>query len=1006
MFNKLVKTGFAVLASVFFHASSAAAQTAAQPMITAPISDSALTRLAGNTRPEANSANDRGKVADSLSMPHMLLQLSRPAAQEQALTQLIDQLHDPASPNYHQWLNAAQFGAQFGPASSDIKKITGWLTSKGFTVNTVYPSGMVIDFSGTAGQVTAAFHTEIHNLLVKGVKHIANMSDPLIPTALAPAVVGPASLNDFKPNTGPVRKNASQYTPGDGTYLVTPPDLATIYNFNPIFTGGNTGQNQTIYLIEDSDLYTNADWTTFRATFGLSGYTGASLNTINPAPPSGPTNCADPGSDNGAAIEATLDAEYASAAAPSAAIVMVTCADTLTTFGGLLALQNLINGTSSPAIISMSYGVCEAFSGSALNAAFYSIYQQGVTQGASIYVSSGDQLAAVCDRGDAVATFGIGVNGWGSTPYNVAVGGTDFADTFANDNSDYWSSTNTSTYGSALSYIPEIPWNQSCASGPIASVLGFPTTYGASGLCSSALANDYGLLEIVGGSGGPSACATGTPTIFGVVSGTCAGWSKPSWQAGVVGIVNDGVRDLPDVSLFASVGPWNHAYAFCYSDVSNGGSPCVGTPNNWTEAGGTSFASPIFAGIQALVNEKTGSKQGNPNYRLYQLAASQYAASNAGACNSNNGATSDAACIFHDVTLGDIDAPCTGTYNCYLPSGGYGVLSTSDSAFLPAYGTTKGWDFATGLGSVNVANLVSNWTTTSQHWSVAGIGDFNHDGYADILWRGSDGSVAIWLMKGGSVLSGFTVGVVASNWSIAGVGDFNNDGTSDILWRGADGSVAIWLMSTTTPGAILSAGTIGSASTTTWSIAGVGKFYGGSSASDILWRGADGSVAIWQMNGLTIQSAYTVGTAPTTWSVAGVGDFNGDKTSDILWRNLDGTVAVWLMSSGGYSSGVTVGQPDNSWSVAGVQDYNSDGKADILWRNADGTVALWFMNGGAIASASTVGLVQNAWAIVGVGSFDGVSGDVLWRNANETMEIWFMNNSGGIASSAGLGTVP
>ncbi len=997
MFNKLVKTGFAVLASVFFHASSAAAQTAAQPMITAPISDSALTRLAGNTRPEANSANDRGKVADSLSMPHMLLQLSRPAAQEQALTQLIDQLHDPASPNYHQWLNAAQFGAQFGPASSDIKKITGWLTSQGFTVNTVYPSGMVIDFSGTAGQVTAAFHTEIHNLLVNGVKHIANMSDPLIPTALAPAVVGPVSLNDFKPR--PAYVSRPEYTVGGGYYLIVPADLATIYNFNPIFTGGNTGQNQSIYLVEDSDLYTNADWTTFRATLGLSGYTGASLTTIHPAPPSGPTNCTDPGS-NSDGTEATLDAEWASAAAPSAAIVMATCTDIL------IATQNLINATSPPAIISISYGGCEAEFGASGNAFVSSIMSQGVTEGISIFVAAGDWNASTCEAGVSVeaATYGIGVNGIASTPYTVAVGGTDFADNFAGTSADYWNSANSSAYGSALSYVPEIPWNNSCASALIASYAGFSATYGSSGFCSSTQGVNY--LDVTGGGGGPSGCATGAPTVAGVVSGTCAGWSKPSWQAGVAGNPNDGVRDLPDVALFAANGIWGHYYVICYSDVAYGGAPCTGAPVDWSGVGGTSVATPIFAGIQALVNEKTGSKQGNPNVRLYQLGASQYAASNAGACNSNNGATSDAACIFHDVTLGDMDAPCTGTYNCYLPSGGYGVLSTSDSAFLPAYGTTKGWDFATGLGSVNVANLVSNWTTTSQHWSVAGIGDFNHDGYADILWRGSDGSVAIWLMKGGSVLSGFTVGVVASNWSIAGVGDFNNDGTSDILWRGADGSVAIWLMSTTTPGAILSAGTIGSASTTTWSIAGVGKFYGGSSASDILWRGADGSVAIWQMNGLTIESAHTVGTAPTTWSIAGVGDFNGDKTSDILWRNLDGTVAVWLMSSGGYSSGATVGQASNSWSVAGVQDYNSDGKADILWRNANGTVALWFMNGGAIASASTVGLVQNAWAIVGVGSFDGVSGDVLWRNANETMEIWLMNNSGGIASSVGLGTVP
>jgi hypothetical protein len=82
-----------------------------------------------------------------------------------------------------------------------------------------------------------------------------------------------------------------------------------------------------------------------------------------------------------------------------------------------------------------------------------------------------------------------------------------------------------------------------------------------------------------GGSGGPSRCATGTPSIAGVVSGTCAGYPKPSWQSGVVGIPSDGVRDLPDVSLFSSFGPWNHSYVICYSDPTpgSGGVPCDGT---------------------------------------------------------------------------------------------------------------------------------------------------------------------------------------------------------------------------------------------------------------------------------------------------------------------------------------------------------------------------------------------------------------------------------------------
>ena len=323
----MVAVVFVALGLEIAFETSARAQTPpARPMITQAIVEANLARLFGNVRPEAVAANDRGRVPDNFSMEHMLLQLKRPPAQEQALSQLIDQLHDPASPNFHRWLSPNQFGAQFGPAGSDIQQVTGWLHRHGFTVNLVYPSGMTIDFSGNAGQIFAAFHTEIHSLQARGATHFANMSDPQIPAALASAVAGIVSLNDFMPR--PVmRKPKADYTVGGGSYLVTPADLATIYNFNQLFNNNISGQNQTIYLIEDTDLYSTNDWTTFRSAFGLSGYTGASLSTVHPAPPSGSNNCNAPGvnADDG---EAILDAEYASAAAPSAAIVMASCRST------------------------------------------------------------------------------------------------------------------------------------------------------------------------------------------------------------------------------------------------------------------------------------------------------------------------------------------------------------------------------------------------------------------------------------------------------------------------------------------------------------------------------------------------------------------------------------------------------------------------------------------------------------------------------------------------------
>ncbi len=218
-----------------------------------------------------------------------------------------------------------------------------------------------------------------------------------------------------------------------------------------------------------------------------------------------------------------------------------------------------------------------------------------------------------------------------------------------------------------------------------------------------------------GGSGGPSGCAYGAASTPGVVSGTCSGYAKPSWQSGFVGIVHDGVRDLPDVSLFSSFGPWKHGYIICWSDPSetkNGSAPCTGTPINWSvDWGGTSFAAPIYAGIQALIDQHEQSRQGNPNYRLYALAAVEYGAKGNKNCTPGKGGVGASSCVFHDVSLGDNDAPCKyyGA-NCYDPdSQYYGVLSNSTSSYEPAFTTGIGWDFATGIGSINVANLVKGW---------------------------------------------------------------------------------------------------------------------------------------------------------------------------------------------------------------------------------------------------------------------------------------------------------
>ncbi len=744
-------------------------------LLTERIDETDLVTLVGNTRPEANARNDRGAVSASYPLHHMQLVLRRPPETEQALDQFLEELNDPKSPNFHQWLNAREFGERFGLAADDIHTLKDWLESRGFSVDVIYDSGVLIDFTGTAGQVKSAFHTEIHNLQVAGQKHIANMSDPKIPAALAPAVIGVASLHNFFPH--PLVKPAPEYNSGTSHYLA-PPDMETIYNLNPLFAAGITGKGRIVAVVEDTDLagsaYPNLNagngpWNVFRKIFGLArAFPYGTMAQIEPQPTgSGPisytgsNNCADAGI-NGDDTEAILDVEWVSASAPNATVWMITCADTEIDFGAFLGVQNLINSAGPyPDTISVSYGESEAEDGAAYNAYTSQLYQQAATEGVSVFASSGDEGGDSSDADLSLANEGLSVSGLTSTPYNVSVGGTDFEDTYnarcpttacaggGPPVSTYWSSSNSANLGSALSYVPEIPWNDSCGEQIYAYYVGFANgaTYGANGWCNSSYVSaltrsaggsgytsaptctltgggftvaatctatiasgavvspltltsgGYGYTSAptctlsggggtgatctatkasngshspVAGSGGFSSCASGAPdpNYPGIVSGTCAGFVKPSWQAGILGNPSDGVRDVPDVSLFASQGQWGHALVYCTSSC----------PTRLGAAGGTSFSSPIMSGIQALVNQYTGERWGNPNPYYYAIANAQFNNSLA-ACNSSRSGGPASTCVFNDITQGDLDMACpNGTQNCYNTSGAYGALSTGPTA--------------------------------------------------------------------------------------------------------------------------------------------------------------------------------------------------------------------------------------------------------------------------------------------------------------------------------------
>ena len=688
-------------------------------IITQPIDETRLVTLAGNTRFEARPRNDRGRVPDEYPLDHMLLQLKRPADLERRFDRYIDSLTDKSSPNFRHWLSAAQQGERYGLAQEDLDAITKWLESHGFTVGYVYPNRMVIDFSGTAGQIREAFHTEIHFLQAHGERHIGNMSDPQIPAALASAVQGVVSLHDFMPRA--THKPGPAYTfagnCGPPCFYLVPADFQTIYNISPVYAGNIYGQGQTVVVLEDSNSYGD-DWKTYQETFGLTGY-GGTLTTVHP---NSGGNCSNPRT-NADDEEADIDVEMVTAVAPGAKVEVASCGSTTTTWGVLVAIQNLISAGSPPAVMSMSYQDCEVLNGAASNAAFNSAFQSAAAAGVSVFVDTGDHGASLCseefdDGENEYAMTGIGVTGLGETVYNVAVGGTDFEDFYNASKggppfSTYWGN-NGPTYGSAKSYIPEIPWDYDCATYVLYNFYSDPA-YGTGSLCNT---ESIAYQATWAGSGGPSGCATGAGnTKYGYVEdSTCAGYAKPSWQAGIFGNPADGVRDIPDVSLFAACNTWGHCTLFCWSDVANGGGSCSGTPDTWSEASGTSFASPLMAGIQALVNQKWNTRVGNPNPTYYAIANSEFGSSGNSACYSIN-ETAGTSCVFNDITQGDNDIACKPfgskfRADCYHPSGMLGTLGTQAISSLKLTSGGSGYTSTPTCSIVAPSNLSPYYSPT------------------------------------------------------------------------------------------------------------------------------------------------------------------------------------------------------------------------------------------------------------------------------------------------------
>ncbi len=681
------------------------AQALVQNRILSPIRSDQMRVLQGTVHPMVARAQDQGQLSGSTMIPGMSLVFRLSAAQQADLKNLLQQQQTKGSPMYHQWLRPGQFAARYGVSQQDLAQVAAWLRSQGFQVAAIPASADRIDFSGTAAQVEATFHTQLHRYMLRGVPGWANATDVSVPQAIAGMTLGIEHLNTFRPRPHFVkravqvsRSNAAaalnpHYTltvctvtttpcpSGDSATVnfLAPSDIYTIYDINGLYNSSITGKGQIMAVMGQTDITQyQSDIANFRT---LSGLNASNMPTQKLVPNTGTAAVS-----AGDLEEADIDVEWSGAVARDATILYVTVGNNQN-YGVFNSLQYAIqtplttNSQFVP-VISISYGNCEqAFAGSTDIQFLESLLQQANAQGQTVVAASGDAGSADCDgsgqnsSGTYVgATQGLAVDYPASSAYVTAAGGTSFSGDVA-DQSKYWNQNNNADNGSAISYIPETTWNDT------------PT-----------LADLKSIGSLSASGGGASACTQATGTY---PNQTCTGgFPKPSWQV-AAGVPNDGKRDVPDIAL--ATDPNHDGYVLCTEETNSAGTALTGTPScayplsgnevayfdaseNGYLYGGTSIAAPQIAAMITLWNQKAGNTTGVGNANPILYLSSQ----------STPGA-------FHDVTTGSNAVVCQqGTPDCVAVSGNYEMSCCNAGA---------GYDQTTGLGSVDVAALAAVWPT-------------------------------------------------------------------------------------------------------------------------------------------------------------------------------------------------------------------------------------------------------------------------------------------------------
>jgi hypothetical protein len=639
---------------------SARCQAQTTDLVIAPVAPASRLLLLGQHAPWATEQNRRGLIPGDTMLEHLILVLKRSPQKQKAFERFLQELQDASSPSYHRFLTPVQVGKRFGTSQHDIEAVTGWLRSQGLRLNSVGNSRMMIDFSGNASLVGAAFATKMSYYEVKGERRMATASDPQIPAALAGVIQSVSGLNTANDHPYYGAQPAQVPAIGAGTELpalsicnggtctnfVAPGDFFTIYDLSGAWNFDLLGGGQTIAIIGRAKVY-DPDIENFQTLSGLAKQDPTVIVPPNGMDPGAPAGTG--GTATGDQIEATLDVMRAGSVAPAATIDLVVSADDEQSgLNGIRTAATYVVDTNPlPAyIMNISFGACEADRTQADVQFWDTLFSQAAAEGISAFVASGDGGAAGCDDyfqpppQNQIAS----PNYICSSSYSTCVGGTEFADT--SNPSQYWSQSGSGDLGSALGYIPEGGWNE-----PL---------------------NAQGATQAASSGGGFSSYI---PT--------------PSWQVGT-GVPGTQGRYTPDVAFSSSA---HDGYFGCLA-ASGGAHPgdCVVRNGEFyfEYFFGTSAAAPDMAGITALLNQKFQSPQGELNQRLYYLAANPVLK------------------VFNDVTV-----DTSGVSGCAVTTPSMCNNSmpspTGLTGGLPGYLVTPGFDEVTGLGSIDVSNLLVNW---------------------------------------------------------------------------------------------------------------------------------------------------------------------------------------------------------------------------------------------------------------------------------------------------------